>query len=419
MSSGAYLYARCVMGDGMARVGRVCGRLEVLRAPPGAVVLVAAAAVLAGAPREAAGQCYYTYEQIPNPLGRQCYARSINNQGWVTGYAGNAGDTYRAFIWTPETGTTVLPLPEGYNSQKAFDINELGHVVGFVSGIGGSRAFLWDGQQTTILERPAWASHMEAYGINSSGQIVGMVTNNNIGPKHAFLWTNGLFTDLTPYEQIAVAEKINEGGQIVGYIGPSASRHGFIIDSHGMELLGEPEGLTGSTARGLNNNGWVVGNGSTPRGRPGVVWRAEMTDVIPPPSGTGDLLLYEINENGRAVGYYYTPTSTIVAWQSGVVTDLRPLVVGPPIQVLDIAWCINNRGQIAAWASGSHNGSIVLTPVWVIGDLTGDCHVSLEDLLLVLIDFGSPSGSFPQGDVDFDGDVDLGDLGQLLANWGT
>ncbi len=416
MSSGAYLYARCVMGAGMARVGRGCGRLEILRAPPGAVVQLVAAAVLAGAPRAAVGQCYYTYEQIPNPPGRQCYARSINNQGWVTGYAGNAGDTYRAFIWTPETGTSVLPLPEGYTSQKAFDINELGHVVGFVSGIGGSRAFLWDGQQTTILERPAWASHMEAYGINSSGQIVGMVTNNNFGPKHAFLWASGEFTDLTPGEEIAVARGISDGGAIVGTIGPWSNNHAFLGEAGEITLLDEPEGLDGSTGDAVSNSGWVAGTGDWPNQLPGVVWGTNSsTYVVPPPLGTGVLRFKDVNNVGRAIGNYEHPHSTIVAWQSQQLVDLRPLVVGPPIQVLDSAWSINNGGQIAAWIPG---GSIVLTPVWVTGDLTGDCQVALDDLMLLLIDFGSPPGSFPGGDVDLDGDVDLQDVALLLSNWG-
>lgn len=139
----------------MDRLGRICGHTDILRRSPGAVaMLVAAAAALAGAPREAAGQCYYTYEEIPNPPGWQCRARAINELGWVAGYAENFGENYRAFIWRPETGTELLPLPAGYNSQRGFGINDMGHVAGDVGGPAGAAAFLWDGATTTLIHHP-------------------------------------------------------------------------------------------------------------------------------------------------------------------------------------------------------------------------------------------------------------------------
>lgn len=81
---------------------------------------------------------------------------------------------------------------------------------------------------------------------------------------------------------------------------------------------------------------------------------------------------------------------------------------------MSAARCINNAGQIFVSAGGPR----VLTPVWLPGDVTGDCHVSVEDLILVLSNFGLPIGSYPQGDVNNDGTVDLNDLTVLLANWG-
>jgi hypothetical protein len=76
---------------------------------------------------------------------------------------------------------------------------------------------------------------------------------------------------------------------------------------------------------------------------------------------------------------------------------------------------INGRGEVSITISG---GTVVLSPHWLPGDLTGDCHVDLNDLLLLLSNFGSPQGSFPRGDVDLDGDVDLTDVTALLSHWG-
>ena len=60
----------------------------------------------------------------------------------------------------------------------------------------------------------------------------------------------------------------------------------------------------------------------------------------------------------------------------------------------------------------------VLTPHWLPGDLTGDCHVTLDDLAIVLTNFGLPVGAFPMGDVDGDGAVNLTDLAIVLSHWG-
>ena len=52
------------------------------------------------------------------------------------------------------------------------------------------------------------------------------------------------------------------------------------------------------------------------------------------------------------------------------------------------------------------------------GDIDGDGQVNLSDLGVVLADFGL-TGSSIEGDVDADGDVDLSDLGVVLASWGA
>ncbi|MCC6358630.1 MAG: DUF3466 family protein [Phycisphaerales bacterium] len=427
MSSGAYLYARCVMGDRMNRASRVCGRLEVLRAAPGAVVLlVAAAAVLAGAPREAAGQCYYTYEQIPNPPGWQCVGRGINAQGWVAGYTQNFGESYRAFIWTPMTGTSVIPLPEGYYSARAFDINDSGHVVGYVERTsGGSDAFFWDGETTTVIPRPPWATHLEAYGVNNQGQVVGMIHNNSTGPRHAFLWQSGALIDLTPDIDDAIARGVNDVGVVVGTSGASTSVHAFVITSQGLQLLPQPDPLVGSEGLALNNNGVVVGLAlpiaelQDPGFRKlGAVWDTAggaLVDLVQSPPESRDAIFHSVNDAGRAIGGYER-RSGLFAWQAGVVQVIEPYVLPAPSPRLGIGYGINNAGQIVSTATG---GSVVLTPIQPIGDLSGDCRVSIVDLVVLLRDFGAPVGTFPAGDVDLDGDVDLGDLALLLSNFGT
>jgi hypothetical protein len=54
------------------------------------------------------------------------------------------------------------------------------------------------------------------------------------------------------------------------------------------------------------------------------------------------------------------------------------------------------------------------------GDLNGDNVVNLADLAQLLANYGTASGAtYEDGDLDGDGDVDLADLAALLAVYGT
>ena len=52
------------------------------------------------------------------------------------------------------------------------------------------------------------------------------------------------------------------------------------------------------------------------------------------------------------------------------------------------------------------------------GDLNGDSDVNVQDLVILLSNYGTPSGAtYEMGDIDGDGDVDIHDLNILLANY--
>ena len=58
------------------------------------------------------------------------------------------------------------------------------------------------------------------------------------------------------------------------------------------------------------------------------------------------------------------------------------------------------------------------TPVLTPGDVTGDGNVNLNDLSILLSNFGKSGMQRSQGDLISDGNVNLSDLSQLLANFG-
>jgi hypothetical protein len=55
----------------------------------------------------------------------------------------------------------------------------------------------------------------------------------------------------------------------------------------------------------------------------------------------------------------------------------------------------------------------------ILGDADGDCDVDLDDLGQLLANYGATSGaSYEDGNFDRDGDVDQADLGILLSQFG-
>jgi probable HAF family extracellular repeat protein len=136
----------------------------------------------------------------------------ISNQGQVLGLSALPGDkTFHAFLWTKATG-----------------MQDLQTLPGDVASVG--------------------------LGINASGQAVGL-SLDAFGSPRAFLWQNGVMTDLntlipgdSPFLALFVADIINSSGEIAGFgLTTSFEVHGFLatpqIDS---AASGESSAHTGT-----------------------------------------------------------------------------------------------------------------------------------------------------------------------------
>jgi probable HAF family extracellular repeat protein len=102
-----------------------------------------------------------------------------------------ASPNYHAFIWTKSGGMTDMGTLPGDSFSIAWGINEQGQVVGqSIDASGSSRAFLWQNGVMTDLNTLVAAGPLSlvyANDINDSGEIAGGASNSTTGDSPAFL----------------------------------------------------------------------------------------------------------------------------------------------------------------------------------------------------------------------------------------
>lgn len=102
----------------------------------------------------------------------------------------------------------------GASLTRAFDVNNLGAVVGRFDNQNGTHGFLYSGGQFTTIDFPG-SSFTVAIGINDSGQIVGRFMVD--GEDHGFLFSNDAYVQIdVPGAVSTECHGISNGGDIVG-----------------------------------------------------------------------------------------------------------------------------------------------------------------------------------------------------------
>jgi probable HAF family extracellular repeat protein len=309
---------------------------------------------------------------------------------------------------TEITGATTATI------TRAFDINNLGQVVGYTAtsatATANDRAFVWDGVNglQTLTGTTSFASH--AYAINDVGQITGDYrTATGATSARAFRWTQGSpLQNLGNYSssatQSSVGRGINDTGTVVGSSGTmgmvwgtpkktfagqawDVNDSGLTVGTSGGQAvtyngtattnLGMlPTFNTSSVAYGVNDAGWTVGRseGSANYAQ-AFMWNGTTMQ------GLGDLeggyqnsTAYDINNKGQVVGFGSVTTSSDASrafiWDAtnGMV-DLNTLIdpadpmYGGAFRLIE-AQGINDLGQIVGYGVfGRTEHAFLLTPV--------------------------------------------------------
>jgi probable HAF family extracellular repeat protein len=302
---------------------------------------------------------------------------------------------FRAAFWQNGAITDLGTLGGGFEAI-ANAVNSRGQVVGmttntipdpfsvaFDGNIGvpyQTRAFLWQNgemQDLGTLGGPDAAATV----VNERGQIAGNSYINstanptgceaNIPAQHPFLWDKGKMIDLGSLGgNCAATSAINNRGQVAAgstlpgdlEFHPALWDHGTLTD------LGTFGGTFGYT-NWINEKGAVVGAANFPGDTIGhaALWKkGVMTDLGTLP-GYGCSSAQWINSSDQIVGSSSAcdgSTNAATLWHNGSMVDLNTLISSNSTLHLDVAFDVNDRGEIAVNGSDANGNThaVLLIP---------------------------------------------------------
>ena len=344
--------------------------------------------------------------------------------------------------WDPADGAVPVPLDfHAFPRNRALAIND-----GLL--VGGYSYYIWD-MWVAALWTPdgaciplgglweIWVGLSEVRGVNNAGVAVG-VSSDDESPARAFRWTaeTGMVDIGTLGGPFAVAQAINEQGQIVGH----AANESFDIraylweDDQITQLNVLPDGNS-CEALDINDLGQVVGtSGAPPTGDwlHAVLWETQSNDILEPidldvPIAGGQAWAAAINNHGDIVGNALDPDGPSDwtepwIWKDGQMKLLQNLI--PPDTGWDLYQVrdINDAGWIVGVSYMTGTGGYILIPLHD-GDLDYDGDVDGGDFALLAACVDGPDVEFLDGclsaDIDEDGDCDLLDVGRFQQTFGA
>ena len=367
--------------------------------------------------------------------------RGISPDGhFVTGYytPGSTGG-FRAFLFDTWTGElSLIPLGAGFQEAIGESVTNDGVICGSGAHVkAGKRAFVYDSktQIWTGLVAEGEFGWSSANAINSSQTVCGFRSLNDggdpVNPRAVYTWSQGSgFADLgVLLGPNAEATDITGDGVICGWTGAGDSTsgtRGFIKTGDQLTILGEIPGGLSSNLLAINQNGAGCGFGRFPTPKGLIIYRAllwldnQITDLGTLPGYLRSFGL-DVSESGVVVGYCDQPESgqslkgTI--WHNGQIIDVNTLFEPGELDQVHIIESISIDGALTGRGRDAKHdvvGFVLVPKLNSLGDINGTCAIDVDDLLIVINEWGKQESI---ADLDQDGMVGVPDLMIVIDNW--
>jgi hypothetical protein len=265
---------------------------------------------------------------------RSSMADAVNGSGVVAGTLGVSmvagalgppqivGYPVEPFLWSPDAGLEILPLPPGCSGGQAVDIDDSRRVL--VTGTNDAPdlprglpvgCFLWDPERrayTKVLSPDPSDTSVIALGHTldgADGLSGGLVTLVGEHWKHtAAVWDAGTLAPRQLAGTDCFANHTNGKGMAVGW---RMSTPGAPTAAYWPSLDAEPVELPGRSASKVDDDGRIVGvrdfAGSAAFPFAAVLWEpARDRTTVLGDRGLGSYVL-AVNASGRSAGYVVAP----------------------------------------------------------------------------------------------------------------
>jgi hypothetical protein len=260
-------------------------------------------------------------------------------------------------------------------------------------------------------------------GINNAGQVIGTMDVNDADGVRGYLRnSDGSVVDLDPAVQAlgipnyagSMPMGISNSGLVVGM--DESNQYGWVYNSNTGNATLLP-GAVSFYPGGVNSHGQICGSVSYNDAGQNAIYTFN-GDGNPVTTTPLSFVPNGINDLGDVVGANYLYNS------AGQTIDLSTRVnPGAGVgfgggQFGGGAIAINDAGQILVMNGGFGGGqSYLLTPA-TPGDANLDGQVDINDLTIVLANYGQTGQTWTQGEFTGDGTVDINDLTIVLAHYG-
>ncbi len=404
------------------------------------------------------------YNAIPDGVSS---SGAVSMQGYSSTYH-STNQYYHVYVYSGGTAARLTDITSAFTGITTADpMNQSGQMA--VEGIGSGHAYLYSGGSSgTVTAYQNGTYNTVSLAVNNAGAEGGyFVTSAATAPWFPYVYSGGSVyalnrpaTDVFTYGGAGIVA-LNTSGQAVGFSTPYAATvdatiwtytisGGSVTSQTATDINSQvtaqfPTAET-STLLAINSSGNAVGQwcatstGTIGLGKEGGaflynVYSSTFTSL-------GSLLVgspfpgtlsneagqsQAINDSGMEVGCTVNGSNSngydAAIWKNGSITDLdtlyAPALAGTGF-TLDNATAIDDNGDIAGYGHDA-NGNVeqaFLLQALLPGDANEDDRVDVNDLTIVLSNFGQTGMTWSQGEFTGDGKVDVNDLTIALAHYG-